>query len=79
MSHIEDHPLGYELSNELHTRTFPSMTAPATVVFLALKQSLNKWRDAEAERALLIKLLDRFGLKHPQPDATYYSGTLGKY
>lgn len=79
MSHIEDHPLRYELSNELHTRPFPSMTAPGTVVFLALKQSLDIGRDADAERALLINLLDHFGSKHPKPDATHYSGTLGKY
>ena len=79
MSHIEEHPLRYELSNELYTRPFPSMTAPGTVVFLALKQYLDIGRDADAECALLINLLDRFGSKHPQPDATHYSGTLGKY
>ena len=50
MSHIEDHPLRYELSNELHKRPFPSMTAPGTL-FLSLKQSLDIGRDADAERA----------------------------
>ena len=49
------------------------------MVFLALKQSIDIGRDAEAERALLIKLLDRFGSKYPQPDATHYSGALGKH
>ena len=39
MSQLQDHPLRYELTNELHTRPFPSMAAPGTVVFLALKQS----------------------------------------
>ena len=72
MSHIEDHPLRYELSNELHTRPFPSMTAPGTVVFLALKQPLDIGREADAERVLLINLLDLFGSKHPKPDATNY-------
>ena len=38
MSHIQDHPLRYELANELHTRPIPSMEAPGTVAFLALKQ-----------------------------------------
>ena len=75
MSHIEDHPLRYELSNELNTRSFPSMTAPGTVVFLALKKSLDIGRDADAERALLTNISDRFVSKHPQPDATHYSGT----
>ena len=27
----------------------------------------------------MIKLLDRFGSKYPQPDATHYSGALGKH
>ena len=47
--------------------------------FLALKQSLDIGCNAEAERGLLIKLLDRFSSKHPQPHMTHYSGTLGKY
>jgi hypothetical protein len=42
MNHIWDHPLRYELANELHTRPFPSVTAPGTVAFLALKQALGK-------------------------------------
>ena len=46
---------------------------------MALKQSPDIGRDADADRALLINLLSRFGSKHPQPDATHYSGTLGKY
>ncbi len=79
MSQLQDHPLRYELTNELHTRPFPSMAAPGTVVFLALKQSTEVGRDADADRALLIKLLDRFGAKHPQPEATHYSGALGKH
>ena len=49
MSNIEDHSLRYELANELHTRPFPSMIAPGTVVFLALKQSLDIGRYADAE------------------------------
>jgi len=79
MSQLQDHPLRYELTNELHTRPFPSMAVPGTVVFLALKQSTEVGRDADADRALLIKLLDRFGAKHPQPEATHYSGALGKH
>ncbi len=32
MSPITDHPLRYQLANELHARPFPSMTVPCTVV-----------------------------------------------
>ncbi len=54
------------------------MAALGAVLFLALKQSVDIGLDAEAKRALLIQLLDRFGSKHPQPDATHCSGPLGK-
>ena len=48
MNHIQDHPLRYELVNELHTRPFLSMVAPGTVAFLALKQESGQARDRDA-------------------------------
>lgn len=80
MSPIKDHPLRYPMADELHARPFPSVTAPSRAAYLALKPSSNAaGRDREAERAHLIILLDRFGAQHPQPDATHYSGQIGKY
>ena len=80
MSPIEDHPLRYPMANELHARPFPSVRAPSRAAYLALKPSSNAaGRDREADRAHLIILLDRFGAQHPQPDATHYSGQIGKY
>lgn len=80
MSPIEDHPLRYPIANELHARPFPSVRAPSRAAYLALKPSSNAaGRDREADRAHLIILLDRFGAQHPQPDATHYSGQIGKY
>ena len=79
MSQIQDHPLRFELANELHARPFPSMVAPGTVAFIALKQASDEVLDSNVDRMLLIKLLDRFGAPHPQRDATHYSGNLGKY
>ncbi|MEM6482792.1 MAG: DUF3422 family protein, partial [Pseudomonadota bacterium] len=38
MSSIPDHPLRYELANELHARPFPSLGAPSSVMFLAIKR-----------------------------------------
>ena len=81
MSQLQDHPLRYELTNELHTRPFPSMAAPGTVVFLALKQSTEVGRDADADRALLIKLLIDLGqniLNQRQPIIQARLGTLFK-
>lgn len=80
MSQLRDHPQRYALANELHARPFPVLTAPCHAVFLALKEPENAAsRDPERDRALLRMLLDRFGAPHPQPDATHYSGDLGRH
>ena len=80
MSPIEDHPLRYPMANELHARPFPAVRAPSRAAYLALKPARNAaGRDREADRAHLIALLDRFGAQHPQPDATHYSGQIGKH
>ena len=80
MSGVTDHPLRYQLANELHARPFPAISAPGRAVFLAIKRVDNAAaRDRDADRAHLIALLDRFGAAHPQPGATHYSGMLGKH
>lgn len=80
MSQIEDHPLRYQLANELHARPFPSLDAPCRAHFIAIKQPQNAAaRDRELDRAHLVALLDRFGVSHPQPGATHYFGQIGKY
>ncbi|GHF60154.1 DUF3422 family protein [Seohaeicola zhoushanensis] len=80
MSPIIDHPLRYELTNELHARPFPSISVPATVVFLAVKQPVDAAaRDRAADVAHLVQLLDRHGAAHPQPGATHYSGQIGRH
>lgn len=80
MTPIKDHPLRYRLANELHARPFPSFTAPATVVFLAIKkQDQAAGRDRGMDIAHLISLLDRYDAPHPQPGATHYSGAIGRH
>lgn len=77
---LDDHPQRYAMANELHARPFPSVSAPARAVYLAVKPAENAaGRDREADRAHLIDLLDRFGAKHPPPGATHYFGDIGKY
>lgn len=79
MPPIEDHPLRYALANELHARPFPSLEAPCRAAYLAIKRPADAaGRDREADRAHLLKLLDRHGGPHPQPGATHYFGPLGK-
>jgi uncharacterized membrane-anchored protein len=80
MPSIQDHPLRYQLANELHARPFPSMEVPSTVVFLAVKRPTEAVsRDHSADLAHLIELLDRHGATHPQTGATHYSGQIGRY
>ena len=80
MQTIQDHPLRYQLSNELHARPFPTISAPSTVIYLAVKQpeeAVN--RDRALDLAHLIDLLDRHGAPHPQPDATHYTAQIGRH
>ena len=77
---IEDHPLRYPMTNELHARPFPALEAPCTAVFVAIKEPVDAAnRDRARDRAHLIDLLDRNGGAHPQPDATHFSGPIGRH
>ncbi|MEI4195399.1 DUF3422 family protein [Roseovarius sp. E0-M6] len=79
MPPIEDHPLRYQLTNELHARPFPALKAPTTAVFLAIKREEKAAaRDRAADLAHLTALLDRHGAPHPQPGATHYMGRIGR-
>lgn len=80
MPPIEDHPLRYSLTNELHARPFPSLSVPSTAVFLAVKRAEGAaGRDRAADLAHLTDLLDRHGAPHPQPGATHYFGKIGRH
>jgi len=76
---LDDYPDRYALTNELHARPFPELTAPCRALHLALKQEGDAaGRDREADRAHLAALLDRYGAPHLPPGANHYSGTLGR-
>lgn len=76
---IEDHPLRYALVNELHARPFPALEVPCHAVYLAIKEPVEAAnRDRARDRAHLLALLDRNGTAHPQPEATHFSGPLGR-
>jgi uncharacterized membrane-anchored protein len=76
---IDDYPGRYALANELHARPFPELTAPCRALHLAIKQPGNAAdRDRNLDRQHLTALLDRFGAPHPPPDASHYSGTVGR-
>lgn len=74
-----DHPLRYALVNELHARPFPVLTVPCTATFLAIKdQGDQATRERGRDRAHLLNLLDRHATAHPKPDATHFSGPIGR-
>ena len=74
-----DHPLRYQLVNELHARPFPVLEAPATAVFLAFHPGEEAAvREREADRAFLSALVTRFGNAAPGPGLTHYAGALGR-
>ncbi len=75
---LTDHPLRYALVNELHARPFPVLTVPCTAAFVALMEKDGATRSRANDRAHLLALLDRHGSTHPQPDATHYSGSIGR-
>ena len=80
MPPIKDHPLRYRLANELHARPSPSLHVPCRAVYLAIKQPREAAaRERAADLAHLAALLDRYGAQHPQPDATHYSGQIGRH
>ena len=77
---IKDYPQRYALTGELHARPFPSIQAPATAVFLAIKQPEDAaHRDKREDLAHLIALLDHYGAPRPDAEATHYYGEMGKY
>ncbi len=79
MTPNDDHPLRYAITNELHARPFPSLEAPCHAVYVAFKQPSNAAnRDRAADLKHLQELLDRHGGAQPRPDATHYSGEIGR-
>ncbi|QJF50822.1 DUF3422 family protein [Roseobacter ponti] len=80
MPSITDHPLRYKLANELHARPFPSMEAPCSAVYIAIKRPNDAVsRDRSEDLRHLTDLLDRHGAPHPQPGATHYYGQIGRH
>ena len=54
MAPIADHPLRYQLANELHARPFPQLEAPCRAVYIAIKQPV----DAAAGAAGWVQITD---------------------
>lgn len=72
-------PERFALSNELHARPFPKLAAPCRAIFLAIRPEGAAERDAEADRAHLVSLIDRYGGAHPAPGAQHHMAELGRF
>lgn len=80
MSNLQDHPLRYQLANELHARPYPTLNAPCHAAYLAIKKPHDAAnRDRGLDRVHLVDLLDRFGAAHPPPEATHFFCDLGPF
>lgn len=79
MASINDHPLRYQLANELHARPFPTLDVPCRAIFIAWRIPREQaGMGGDRARAHLMELLDRFGAAHPQPDATHFTCQIGR-
>ncbi|MBP5858502.1 DUF3422 domain-containing protein [Marivibrio halodurans] len=71
-----EHPLRYQLSNELHARPFEELTAPADIVLYAMVTGEGTAGD---DRAHLTRLCDRFGINPPMAGANFFSADFGAF
>lgn len=79
MPTLPDHPQRYATVNELHARPFPVLQVPLMATYVAIKEPVDAAnRDRGRDRAHLLALLDRHGADHPPPEATHFSGTIGR-
>ena len=75
-----DHPLRYEMVNELHARPSPRLTAPCTAVYLAFKEPRDAAnRDRAHDLAHLGELAARHGAPVPQPAIGHYAAPMGRH
>lgn len=75
-----EHPLRFDVTNELHARPSPRLSAPATCVFVAFTEpDVAARRDHSRDLDHLAWLTTRHGGPKPDPDASHYQGQLGRY
>jgi len=72
---LKDHPLRYDLSNELHARPSPEISGAGQVIYFAI--SADSGPDEAREK--LEELLDKYGETHPLREANHYYGNLGRH
>lgn len=80
MTPEDDHPLRYDLVNELHARPFSTLSVPSTVVYTAFTElDRAAGRDQRRDDDHLSSLVARYGGPRPDPAANHYAGQLGRH
>jgi uncharacterized membrane-anchored protein len=72
-----DHPQRRLVTDELHARPFPQLTAPSQAIQLAFKPLDDRMRDVSAHRDHLAKLLEHHGAPPAGPDVDHYYAQVG--
>ncbi|MFK5997286.1 MAG: DUF3422 domain-containing protein [Rhodobacterales bacterium] len=72
---LQSHPLRTVLSDELHARPFPQITAPTSAAYLAISSVGTEAQD----RAILVQLLKALGHGDQDPKGSHYFADLGGY
>ena len=71
-----DHPLRQEVNDEIHARPYERLRAPARVTHLGMFSGRHA---AEADRAAVAELCERYGVAPPEPDAQHMSQDFGPF
>lgn len=80
MAPIQDHPLRYALTSELHARPFPALRTPQVAAYIAIRATGDAAsRDRAVDLEHLTRLLKHYGAPLPSGQATHYYGEMGKY
>jgi uncharacterized membrane-anchored protein len=76
MDPLKNHPLRFELSDEVHARPPEALSVPSNIAFLAMMTDASL-RDAELRH--LADLAARFGAPPPAPGSNHHSIDLGSF
>jgi uncharacterized membrane-anchored protein len=71
-----DHPLRFQLNNEVHARPPDALQTPLRLTYLAL---VSPWSNRDREWALVAELARRFGVEPPEEAVNHFSADLGPF
>lgn len=73
---LPDHPLRFELNDEVHARPPDALETPLRLTYLAL---VSPWSNRDREWELVAELARRFGTAPPEQGVNHFSAALGSF